>query len=69
MWYGINRFEKQIPALNEMRGIRLRKGNIQIGNEQTFLEHNFYKEPREYLYLLGEVFAVHNELRPNARRE
>lgn len=69
MWYGISRFEKQIPALNEMRGIRLRKGNIQIGNEQTFLEHNFYKEPREYLYLLGEVFAVHNELRPNARRD
>lgn len=69
MWYGISRFEKQIPAINEMRGIRLRKGNIQIGNAHTFLEHNFYKEPRGYLYLLGEVFAVHQELRPNARRD
>lgn len=69
MWYGISRFEKQIPIINEMRGIRLRKSNIQIGNEQTFLEHEFYKEPRGYLYLVGEVFAVHNELRPNARRD
>lgn len=69
MWYGISRFEKQIPVINEMRGIRLRKGNIQIGNEQTFLEHDFYKEPRGYLYLIGEVFAVHTELRPNARRD
>lgn len=69
MWYGISRFEKQIPVINEMRGIRLKKGNIQIGNEQTFLDHDFYKEPRGYLYLIGEVFAVHNDLRPNARRD
>ena len=69
MWYGISRFEKQIPVINEMRGIRLRKGNIQIGNEQTFLDHDFYKEPRGYLYLIGEVFAVHSDLRPNARRD
>lgn len=69
MWYGICRFEKQIPVVNEMRGIRLRKGNIQIGNEQTFFEHDFFKEPRGYLYLIGEVFAVHSELRPNARRD
>jgi len=69
MWYGISRFEKQIPSNNKMRGIRLRKGNIQIGNEQTLLEHEFYKEPRGYLYFVGEVFAVHPELRPNARRD
>lgn len=69
MWYGISRFEKQIPAINEMRGIRLRKGNIQIGNEQTFLDHGFYKETRGYLYLVGEVFAVAPDLRPNARRD
>lgn len=69
MWHGISRFEKQIPIVNDMRGIRLRKGNIQIGNEQTFVDHGFYKEPRGYLYLIGEVFAVHPELRPNARRD
>lgn len=69
MWYGISRFEKAIPTVNTMRGIRLRKGNIQIGNELTFYNHGFYKEPRGYSYFVGEVFAVHSELRPNARRD
>ena len=69
MWYGISRFEKAIPVINTMRGIRLRKGNIQIGNELTFSDHGFYKEPRGYLYFIGEVFALNRELRPNARRD
>jgi len=38
MWYGISRFEKQIPyPLNETAGIRLRQSNIQIGNERTLI--------------------------------
>lgn len=69
MWYGISRFEKQIPAINPMRGIRLRKGNIQIGNENTFASHEFYDEPRGGLYFVGEVFAVSADLIPNARRD
>ena len=35
MWYGITKYEKQIPVINEMRCIRLRKENIQIGDEAT----------------------------------
>ena len=69
MWYGISKFEKQIPPINAMRGIRLRKGNIQIGNETTFTSHDYYKEPRSGLYFVGEVFAVHPDLIPNARRD
>lgn len=69
MWYGVSRFEKSIPAINTMRGIRLRKGNIQIGNELTFSNHGFYKESRGYSYFIGEVFAIDPELRPNARRD
>lgn len=69
MWYGICKFEKQIPQINSMRGIRLRKSNIQIGNENTFTSHNFYKEPRGALYFIGEVFAVNSHLIPNARRD
>ena len=69
MWYGICKFEKQIPRINSMRGIRLRKANIQIGNESTFSSHGFYKEPRSGLYFIGEVFAVHSGLIPNARRD
>lgn len=69
MWYGISKFEKQIPDINPMRGIRLRKENIQIGNENTFSAHNFYDETRGCLYFVGEVFAVNPDLIPNARRD
>lgn len=69
MWYGVSKFEKQIPSINPMRGIRLRKGNIQIGNENTFSAHGFYDEPRACLYFVGEVFAVSPDLIPNARRD
>ncbi len=69
MWYGVSKFEKQIPVINPMRGIRLRKANIQIGDENTFSSHGFYKEPRGCLYFVGEVFAVGKNLIPNARRD
>lgn len=69
MWYGISKFEKQIPSINPMRGIRLRKANIQIGNENTFSAHDFYFETRGCLYFIGEVFAVDEDLIPNARRD
>lgn len=32
MWYGLSRFEKQIPIVNQMRGIRVRSSNIQLRN-------------------------------------
>lgn len=69
MWYGVSKFEKQIPAINPMRGIRLRKANIQIGDENTLSTHGFYKESRGYLYFVGEIFAVGKNLIPNARRD
>ena len=68
MWYGICRFEKQIPfPLNETAGLRLRQENIQIGNERTLIP--LFKEARANLYFIGEVHAVHKDLTPNARRD
>lgn len=68
MWYGISRFERQIPfPLNETAGIRLRQSNIQIGSERTLIP--LFKEPRGNLYFIGEVHAVHANLTPNARRD
>ena len=69
IWYGISSFETQIPKINEMRGIRLRKGNIEIGDENTFSSHGFYDETRGGLYYIGEVFAISPDLIPNARRD
>jgi len=69
MWYGISRFEKQIPIINSMRGIRIRKENIQIGNEETLGYPKFFKETRGNHYFFGEIFAIHPKLIPNARRD
>lgn len=67
MWYGLSRFEKQIPAINAMRGIRLRSQNIQIGSDNTL--QPLFKENRGIYYFIGEVFAVHPDLIPNSQRD
>nr|WP_299214378.1 ATP-binding protein [uncultured Allomuricauda sp.] len=66
-WYGVSNFEKQIPPVNIARGIRLRKGNIQIGSNDTLIP--FFKEPRGNNYFYGEIFALDKNLIPNARRD
>lgn len=66
-WYGISNFEKQIPSVNIARGMRLRKGNIQIGNNDTLIP--FFKEQRGNNYFYGEIFALDKNLIPNARRD
>jgi molecular chaperone HtpG len=69
-WYGISKFEKQIPKHpNYYRGLRLRKGNIQIGDEQTLLNRKIPREDRANGYFIGEIFCVHPELIPNSRRD
>ena len=70
MWFGISKFEQQIKPMNKMRGIRLRKENIQIGDENTLgASPKFFKEQRGNCYFIGEVYAVDSELIPNARRD
>ena len=69
MWFGITKYEKNIPVINEMRCIRLRKENIQIGDENTIGCPKFFKEPRGNGYFIGELFAVDKNLIPNARRD
>ena len=66
-WYGISKFPGVIPRENAARGIRLRKSNIQIGDDQTLIR--FHKEHRGNYYFFGEVHAVHPHLLPNSRRD
>jgi len=66
-WYSISKFEKVMPATNIARGIRLRKGNIQIGLEDALVK--LFKETRGTNYFFGEVHVVSPELIPNARRD
>ncbi|WP_294908407.1 ATP-binding protein [uncultured Ruminococcus sp.] len=66
MWIGHSRFEKQIPKVNQMRGLRIRSANIQLGNDDAL--QNLFKEPRGNYYFVGEVFAVNKQLVPNSQR-
>lgn len=69
LWYGIAKYEKNIPVVNEMRCIRLRKENIQIGDQDTIGYPKFFKESRGNAYFVGELYAVDKKLIPNARRD
>lgn len=72
LWIGLSRFkgvlsEKTDTPSHKMRGIRLRKGNIQIGKSDAL--RNLFSERRGTNYFIGEVFAVDKNLIPNAQRD
>lgn len=67
MWVGVSTFKKAIPHINQMRGLRLRKDNIQIGGEDAL--QKLFKEDRGNSYFIGEVFAVSRDLIPNSQRD
>lgn len=67
MWVGLSKFQKAIPKINQMRGLRLRKENIQIGGEDAL--QKLFKEDRGNSYFVGEVFAIDKELIPNSQRD
>ncbi|MBR0260927.1 MAG: ATP-binding protein [Selenomonadaceae bacterium] len=71
-WIGLSKFKGVIDQTsgtpdNLMRGIRLRAGNIQIGDQEA-LKHLF-SEARGTNYFIGEVHAVDKNLIPNGRRD
>jgi len=66
-WYGLSKTINQIPSINIARGFRLRKGNIQIGLDDTL--RRFHKDNRFHYYYFGEVHVLSNELIPNSRRD
>ena len=67
LWFGMSRFKAIISKENEMRGVRLRKENIQIGNEDAL--QKLFKEDRGQHYYIGELFAVSKDLIPNSQRD
>jgi molecular chaperone HtpG len=66
-WYGITEKNQSLNKINYARGFRLRKENIQIGEDGTL--DRFHSEKRFQNYFFGEVHALHMELYPNARRD
>lgn len=51
----------------EVSGIRLRKGNLQIGNNEILKD--YFREDRQTHYFIGEIHILSNNVIPNARRD
>ena len=71
-WIGLSKFKgvlnQKIDTTDyKMRSIRLRKGNIQIGEADAL--QKLFKEERGIHYFIGEVFAVSKDLIPNSQRD
>jgi len=69
MWFGKTSFKAAIKEEEISRGLRLRKENIQIGEDDA-LRDMFTREAskRGNNYFIGEIFAVSRELIPNSQR-
>lgn len=50
-----------------VKGLRMRKGNIQIGDSQTL--NSIFKDTRFNGWTIGELFILDSQLIPNARRD
>ena len=66
-WIGDLSLQGIVSASTDMDGLRLRCGNILIGNKDTL--SGFFRERRFNNYLMGEIHACVNELIPNSRRD
>lgn len=66
-WFGLSHFKAVIHKDCQMRGLRLRKENIQIGDDDAL--KRLFKEDRGSHYFIGEVFGISRELIPNSQRD
>ncbi len=69
-WYSLSRLNGQMKPKNVARGIRLRKENIQIGDEEICKKFFTKTEDQRFsFYYFGEIYAVSKDLIPNSRRD
>jgi hypothetical protein len=66
-WNAVTGFLASLPTSNLMRGIRVRQGNIEIGDDH-FLK-DIFKEERFASWVIGEIHVCDGKLKPNARRD
>lgn len=66
-WHSISEKNQSLNQVNYMRGFRLRKSNIQVGDEYTLLK--LQRDRRFHFYFFGEIFGMHPDLIPNSRRD
>lgn len=67
MWLAVTGYKGALPKTCKMRGLRLRKENIQIGDGQILVP--LFSESRGASYYIGEIFATSPNLIPNSQRD
>ena len=68
-WYSLSHLGGQMERINIARGIRLRKENIQIGDEEICKKFFATTDQRFSFYYFGEIHATSKYLIPNSRRD
>lgn len=68
-WFALTKYTIQIPKEDKLACIRLRKHNIQIGENNQLSGSNYWKEERSNSYFYGEFFVTHPNIAPNAARD
>ena len=66
-WIAHSSYLGAIPKGNRIRGIRVRLGNIQIGDERVF--DHLFEEERFNRWCVGEVHVLDTRIIPNGRRD
>lgn len=66
-WIAHSSYLGAIPKGTQIRGIRARVGNIQIGDETVF--DNLHTEERFNRWCVGEIHILDHRIVPNARRD
>lgn len=68
-WFALTKFTIQIPKDDTLSCIRLRKHNIQIGDQNLLSGGSLWKEERGNSYFYGEFFVTHASIVPNGARD
>lgn len=68
-WYSLSHLGGRMERINIARGIRLRKENIQIGDEEICKKFFVPTDQRFSFYYFGEIHATSKHLIPNSRRD
>lgn len=66
-WYASMPLRGALPRSSPVRGIRVRQGNIQVGDGRLLAE--CFAEPRFVSWYIGEIHVANGHLCPNARRD
>lgn len=66
-WIAHSSYFGALPGTGQVRGIRVRSGDFQIGDERVFA--HLFSEPRFNQWCVAEIHVVDPRLRPNGRRD